>query len=123
VLRAGLALIMLGIAGVASGVSLAVPVPVAVAGWIVAGLGMGVTNPTLSVLTLELSPPAQQGANSSALQLSDALFTATVLALGGSLLAAFLQRAPDAAYLGGFGVTATLALAGVLLASRTRRTA
>jgi MFS family permease len=123
VLRAGLALIMLGIVGVASGVSPAVPVLVVVAGWIVAGLGMGVANPTLSVLTLELSPPAQQGANSSALQLSDALFTATVLALGGSLLAAFLERAPDAAYLGGFGVTATLALAGVLLAPRTRRIA
>lgn len=120
VLRAGLVLMVLGIAGVASAVWSVVPVPAAVLGWIVAGFGMGLTSPTLSVLTLELSPPARQGINSSALQLSDALFTATVLALGGSLLARLLERAPSLAYLGGFAVTAALAMAGVLLAARTR---
>ncbi len=121
-LRYGMALIVLGVLCVAATVSPAVPVTVGIGGWIVAGLGMGALFPTLSVLTLQLSPIDQQGVNSSALQLCDALFTATVLAVGGSLFAALLTRAPSAAYLAGFGMSAVLALLGALMASRVRTT-
>lgn len=63
-----------GIATVALVLNPAVPTPVAMVGWGLAGLGMGLVYPTLSVLTLELSAPGEQGTNSSALQLCDSLF-------------------------------------------------
>lgn len=119
-LRIGMWMIALGIAGVACAVSPSVPVAVGIVGWIAAGLGMGALFPTLSVLTLELSPPNRQGVNSSALHLCDALSTATVLAIGGSVFAALLTRAPSMAYLAGFAISAAIALLGAVLASRVR---
>ncbi|MGQ4661010.1 MFS transporter [Lysobacter sp. F6437] len=120
VLGIGMAMLAVGVLVTASAVSPAVPVVVALSGWVLAGLGMGTVFPSLSVLTLELSPPSRQGVNASALQLCDALFTAGILALGGSLFAALLVRAPIAAYLSGFAITAALAVLGVLLAGRVR---
>ena len=120
VLRIGMAMLAVGVLVTASAVFPAVPVAVALLGWVVAGLGMGTVFPSLSVLTLELSPPSRQGVNASALQLCDALFTAGILALGGSLFAALLARAPMAAYLSGFAITAALAALGALLAGRVR---
>ncbi|MGY0558560.1 MFS transporter [Lysobacter sp. A421] len=119
-LQVGMGLIALGVACVALAVMPAVPLQVAMAGWVVAGLGMGTVYPSLSILTLELSPPERQGANASALQLCDALFTATMLAVGGSLFAALLARSPIAAYLSGFAITGSLAVLGLLLAARVR---
>jgi len=119
-LRIGMSMIVIGIAGVACAVSPSVPVSAGIVGWIAAGFGMGLLFPTLSVLILELSPPNRQGVNSSALHLCDALFTATVLAVGGSVFAALLTRAPAMAYLVGFAISAVLALLGAVLASRVR---
>lgn len=119
-LRIGMSMIVAGIAGVACVVSPAVPVVVGITGWVAAGFGMGLLFPTLSVLILELSPRHRQGVNSSALHLCDALFTATVLAVGGSVFAALLTRAPSMAYLVGFAISAALALLGAVLASRVR---
>lgn len=119
-LRIGMSMIVVGVLGVAATVSPSVPVAVGIVGWIAAGLGMGALFPTLSVLTLELSPANRQGVNSSALQLCDALFTATVLAVGGSVFAALLARAPSLAYLLGFAMSIALALLGAVLASRVR---
>lgn len=82
-----------GFAVAASGIAV-VMLPVAVAalpswmvlvGWIFVGLGIGLSFPMLSVLLLRLSPPSSQGANSSALQLSDALTSSAALALAGLL--------------------------------------
>ena len=71
--RLGGTLVALGIGGAALLAWTAVPPVVGMVAWTLAGLGMGMTHPTLSVLTLELSPVAEQGANSSALQVSDAI--------------------------------------------------
>jgi MFS family permease len=60
----------------------ALPSWLALVGWIGVGLGIGLSFPMLSVLLLKLSPPAQQGSNTSALQLSDALVSSA--ALGGA---------------------------------------
>lgn len=80
---------------------------------------MGLVFPTLSVLTLELSAPGEQGRNSSALQLGDSLFSATVLALSGALLAATAVPGPST-YLAGFAVAAVLALSGAAISGRVR---
>ncbi|WNM41913.1 MFS transporter [Micromonospora halotolerans] len=115
--RIGLACIAAGTAGVTLALLPAVPVAPAVFAWAVAGLGMGLLYPSLSVLTLELSAPAEQGRNSSALQLGDSLSAATVLALTGAVLAA--GSAPGrASYATTLAVAAGCGLLGVLLAGR-----
>jgi MFS family permease len=119
-LRTGTAAIALGVLGAASLLAPAVPLAVGIAGWALAGLGMGLTYPTLSVLTLELSAPSEQGTNSSALQIADALFAAVVLALSGALFAALVDAGP-VAYLAGFAVAAAPAALAVLVAGRATR--
>nr|WP_240942953.1 MFS transporter [Planosporangium thailandense] len=117
-LRTGLVLIAAGIVTAAACVAPAVPVVVCVVGWTFAGFGMGLSYPAMAGLTLRLSPPAEQGANSSALQLSDSLFSTTVLAVGGTLFAAWVSSSPRTAYLSGFAIAEALALLGVLVAGR-----
>ncbi|MFI5906928.1 MFS transporter [Dactylosporangium sp. NPDC051541] len=115
----------IGAASIAAGVLSAivvsfagVPVFVVIAGWCFGGLGMGLVSPVTSALVLRLSDPAGQGANSSALSVSDALLTTTALAAGGALFAALLDRGP-VAYLVAFAVALVPAAAGVLVAGRT----
>ena len=120
-LQAGMVAIVLGIVTATLTLNQNVPVLVGVLGWSLTGLGMGTVFPTVSVLTLEYSSLAEQGANSSALSLSDSLSTATVLAIGGSLFAAIEPHWPIPAYLTAFGVPAVIALIGVLAARRTAR--
>jgi MFS family permease len=115
--RVGMACIAAGIAAIALAVVPAVPVLASMLGWSAAGFGMGLVYPALTVVMLELSDPAEQGRNSSALQLGDGLLSAAVLALGGTLLAASGAPGP-VTYLGGFALSGLLALAGVLLAGR-----
>ena len=119
-LTAGTASIGIGVLGAAALLVPSVPVAVGVAGWALTGLGMGLTYPTLSVLTLELSPPAEQGTNSSALQIADALFAAMVLALSGALFAALVDQG-RVAYLAGFAVAALPAAVAVVVARRAAR--
>ncbi|WP_454041925.1 MFS transporter [Cellulosimicrobium sp. Marseille-Q8652] len=118
--RLGGTLVALGVGGAALLAWTAVPPVVGMVAWTFAGLGMGMTHPTLSVLTLELSPVAEQGANSSALQVSDAVAAATALAVTGSLLWALHPTLGLAAYVVCFGVTVLLAAGVALLAPRTR---
>lgn len=118
-LQAGMVSILLGIAIAAATLDDRVPVVVGILGWALTGLGMGTVFPTVSVLVLEYSTVEQQGANSSALQLSDSLLTATVLAIGGSLFAAIEPHSPTTAFLTAFGLPAALALVGVFAARRT----
>ncbi|MFG1818918.1 MFS transporter [Kribbella sp. NPDC049174] len=118
-LQAGMVAILLGIVTAALTLNENVPVVVGILGWSLTGLGMGTVFPTLSVLVLEYSERDEQGANSSALQLSDSLSTATVLAVGGSLFAALEPHSAMTAYLVAFGLPALLALLGVQAGRRT----
>lgn len=118
-LQAGMVSIVLGIVTATLTLNPDVPVLVGILGWGLTGLGMGIVFPTVSVLILEYSSREEQGINSSALQLSDALATATVLAIGGTLFAAIYPHSPTTAYLTAFGLPALLALLGVLAGRRT----
>lgn len=117
-------ILQLGTVMIASGVALttlvviAAPMWIVLIGWTITGLGMGLTYPSLSVLTLSLSPAERQGANSSALQLSEAIAVATTLAVGGSLFAALLDHSVLAGYLINFGIALLLALLGCLVTRR-----
>jgi MFS family permease len=118
-LQAGMISIVLGIVTATLTLDQNVPVLVGVLGWSLTGFGMGTVFPTVSVLTLEYSSREEQGANSSALSLSDSLSTATVLAIGGSLFAVLEPHSPTTAFLVAFGLPAVLALLGVQAARRT----
>lgn len=122
-LRAGFSLMTLGALIVGSAVLGPVPGGVAAAGWLVTGLGMGLSFPSLSVLMLKLSSPQDVGRNSSAIQLCDSLSVASVLALGGSLFAALYQQSSVAAFAVVFAISTLLPLLGVVLSGRVRRTA
>lgn len=129
-LRGGLGLMTVGIALLLaatlplalSGSAVERPIAIAavIAGWALTGIGMGLTYPSLSVLTLALSTAAEQGRNSAALQLADALGIASMLAVGGSLFALLLARAPGLAYPASFAITGILAAGGFGLSARTR---
>lgn len=119
-LQAGMGLVALGVTAVAALIDPATPLALGIAGWVLAGIGMGLFYPTLSLLMLDLSPLQQQGINSSALHLGDAIYTATALAIGGSLFAALLGRSHTLAYVCGFAIALALALLGWCLAGRVR---
>jgi predicted MFS family arabinose efflux permease len=120
IVRAGLGLMCLGIAAQGALLASGLPVALTIAAWGITGLGIGLAYPTFSVLVLELSDPAEQGANSAALQLSEALLSATVLALGGIAFGALLDSDATAAFLAAFGISAACVAVGLLVAGRVR---
>jgi len=70
----GFAVVVLGIAATAASVLVeAVPVPIAIACWALAALGMGLVYPTLSVIVLGLAPAGEEGRTSSSLNLAENL--------------------------------------------------
>jgi MFS family permease len=82
-----------GLVVVAAGLMAVVTLPaptgvVAYGAWLVGGAGMGLVMPSLSVLLLEYSPPAERGKNSSSLQICDVASGAITVGLGGALVAA-----------------------------------
>ncbi|CAM3957144.1 MFS transporter [Tsukamurella strandjordii] len=121
----GSGLLVFALTAVASAFALDAPWPVIFATWAVGGFGMGLTYPTLSILMLSRSADDEQGANSSALKLSDAVGTALAIACAGAVFAQVLPWGHT-----GFAVTllvplasglATVAVASRLTAEMPRR--
>jgi MFS family permease len=117
----------------------AVPVWIVAVAWCAGGLGMGLVISTLSVLMLEQSAPEEAGANSAALQVSDALSNVLMVAAAGTVFAALgggtvattpgsatdaagsaHPAAHSAAFAAVFLPAAALALAGAFVAARLR---
>ncbi|RCG29544.1 MFS transporter [Sphaerisporangium album] len=118
-LRLGTALLASGIAGTSLLVFDVVPLAVGLGAWLVAGFGIGLVYPTLSVLTLELSEPGKEGVNSSSLQIGESVFSVVVIAVTGAVFAGL-----DTAwwvYLLCFGMIAGQAAFGTVTAGRVRR--
>lgn len=118
--RTGAISLCIGIASVALLVWEQIPVLVGVLGWGFSGFGMGLIYSSLSLLTLQLSTRAEQGKNSSALQVSEALAVSVTLAVTGTAFAAFESRNVSAGYLICFGSAWALALAAALVSGRVR---
>lgn len=98
---------------------LAVPAWVAAVGWTVSGSGMGLTISCLSVLLFELSPVADQGANSAAIQMADALGSVMLIGVGGVLFALLQQQQPGAVTFGTiFAVMTATGVVAVWVATR-----
>ena len=116
----GTALVALGVAGVSLGLWSALPPAVAAVGWAIGGLGMGLAMSSTNVVVLALSPEAEQGFNSSALQLSDALGSVILIGIGGALFAAMHTEGESnaGAFLAIYLVMAAVAAVGAALAGR-----
>jgi MFS family permease len=120
--QVGISLVGLGICLAALALWPVLPPAVAALGWLVGGLGMGLGMTSVSVLTLEQSDPADQGANSAAVQICDALGSVVFVGVAGSIYAAMHTQAGNdtKAFLTIFATMAGLALVGALIAPRVR---
>lgn len=117
-LTAGFAAMAAGLSVSLLSVAMGWPPLLAVAGWALTGLGIGLSFPMLSVLTMQLSRPDEQGRNASALQLSDALASSAALALAGLLLHARAQPSAPPDTLPILAMSILLALAGAWISPR-----
>lgn len=114
----GFLLVAAGILGVALPLLVGWHTIWVVVGWGLSGLGIGLAFPMLSVLTLGLSAPGEQGRNASALQLGDALGCSAALAVAGALFNAAGAVPTAVGSLWVLGLAGGLALIGALLAPR-----
>ncbi|WP_189053168.1 MFS transporter [Longimycelium tulufanense] len=87
--------------------------------WGLAGAGMGLAMPAVSVRTLALSPPAERGFNSAALQVCDMLSGTFLVGVGGVLIAALASTThPTAAVVPLDLLMAGVAVLGAVLIGR-----
>lgn len=100
----------LAVAGVTAFAQL--PAAVLIAGWTLAGGGMGLMYPRLTVLTLAYSTPQNQGFNSSALSISDSIGAATTIAAMGLVFTAL--SGTDAGFPAVFALAGALALLALI---------
>jgi MFS family permease len=87
---------------------------VAAVGWFAAGAGMGTLYPRISTLVLALSAPGEEGFNTAAKSITDAVGGSAALAISGLL---FIL----APFTGPFAFTSLLGVATVLVAVRVAR--
>lgn len=114
--RIGSALVLGSVAIVLVTTAFSWPAAVAIAGWLFAGAGMGLMYPRLSVMTLALSKPEDQGFNSSAMSISDSLGGALSLAVTGLVFSALTTTAGS--FAGVFALTSVIAVVGLIIAPR-----
>jgi MFS family permease len=95
-----------------------IPVWPATAGWGIAGLGMGLAYPAISLLALRHAPEGQEGMVSGSLQVAEVLSIAVGAGLGGAAVALTetLGLAPAAGIGAAFALTLTGGLVGLLAA-------
>ncbi|MFF4494007.1 MFS transporter [Streptomyces sp. NPDC001546] len=98
---AGMLMVALGILAAPAVLVESVPVWTPAVAWAVGSLGMGLVIGSTSVLLLKLSAPEEAGANSAALQISDALANVVLLAAVGAAFAALGGGAVGAGHLTG----------------------
>jgi MFS family permease len=105
----GAALLLLGLAMSAGALAESAPIALAFAGWMLAGLGMGVGDNTANATAMALTPEGREGATSTALGMCDAIGVSLATGLGGAVIAAG-ERA-------GAGTGASLAPVWILAAA------
>jgi MFS family permease len=84
----GLAIVVIGLAAMATVLLPATPVGVALAAWTVAGFGIGLAYAPISLLMLREAPTGREGWASASLSLADVLGTAFGIGAGGAAVAA-----------------------------------
>ncbi|MET8146915.1 MFS transporter [Actinoplanes sp. NPDC049668] len=89
------------------------PPSAATVGWFAAGAGMGTLYPRISTLVLALSAPGEQGFNTAAKSITDAVGGSAALAVGGLLFSVL-------AFGGAFAFTSLLGVVAILVGLRIK---
>ena len=116
--RIGLVIILVGIAGMVLMLQPAVPVAEGLAAWTVAGLGMGLAYAPLSLMMLHMALPGQEGQASASLNLTDVLGTAIGIGVGGAAVAAAAGNDLRLGITAAFAAAAAVALVALALTRR-----
>jgi MFS family permease len=118
--RTGLALILVGTAGMAWQLHPGVPLWEAYAAWSAAGLGMGLSYAPISLMMLRAAPGGREGWASASLSLADVLGTALGVGVGGAAVAAISvgPRPLAAGVLIAFAAAAVSAVVAMCVAHR-----
>jgi MFS family permease len=120
--RAGFLFVLVSALAVAATAQPTVPGWLIYPAWALAGIGAGLTMTSVSVLLLNYTNDADRGADSAALQLSDATASAVTTGIAGVLVAAAARGALG--YTAAFTILdvamAAVALVGVLVAGQVR---
>jgi MFS family permease len=117
----GLAMVLAGVSITAVGlIDESLPVAVPIAGWILAGAGIGSGYASAGALVLSQAPLGEEGGVAAALQLIETISIATFTGLGGALIAFGLHQGWDAVAAIGviFGAGALAAASGLLAGRR-----
>ena len=115
----GTTLVIVGGAAVASVLWTSVPIVTAFVGWIVVGLGMGVTFPTIPLAAMRRAGAGEESSELSSVLLMDVLGVATGAALGGGAVA--LSQSLGAPLARGIGGSFAVGLVALLLLLVTGR--
>jgi MFS family permease len=116
--RAGLVLVLAGIAGMTLVLQPAVPVTEGLVAWTVAGMGMGLAYAPTSLMMLRAAAPGREGWASASLNLADVLGTAVGIGVGGAAVAAAAGSSLDPGITAAFGAAAAVAVAALALTRR-----
>jgi hypothetical protein len=93
--------------------------PLAVAGWVASGLGMGLAVASTSLAVMQLSQPVEIGRNTSSIQMGEALGSSIGAGLAGTMFVLGSSQAnPTLAFGGLLTAMAVVSLAGVAASAR-----
>lgn len=118
--RTGLALVALSIVGAAGVLVASAPVVLAVATWAVAGLGIGISYSTTTLIVFERTPRGDEGGAAASLQLANVLGVAFGTGVGGAALGVTTALGGSQAF--GIAVVDALMLGAVLVGLLVFRT-
>jgi MFS family permease len=120
IIALGAASLATGVAAVTLVTALQLWVGLVALGWVLAGLGMGLSTASTSVATMALSGPAEQGRNASSLQFGEAFGGGLFIGVGGSVFAALRGTGtPTATFTGVLATMLVVAVLAVLASWRT----
>ncbi|WP_372736453.1 MFS transporter [Nocardioides sp.] len=117
-LRIGAALLLGGVTGALVTATAELPPPLLAIAWMLAGAGMGTMYPRISALVLAASTVADQGSNSAAMSISDAVGGASAISVAGFVFTSVGTGADLAPFVAVFALTTALAGSAVAIARR-----
>jgi MFS family permease len=118
-LRVGAVLLAAGIAGELVATAFQLSAVLIGTLWVLAGAGMGLMYPRISALVLAASTERDQGGNSAAMSIADAVGGATAISLAGLVFTAVGPATELAPFVAAFALTTALGLGAVLVSRRS----
>jgi MFS family permease len=118
-LRVGVVLLLAGTAAELACAALELSPWLVAGAWVLAGGGMGLMYPRINALVLAASTEAEQGGNTAAMSISDAVGGATAISLSGLVFTTLGTAADLAPFVGALALTTVIALGALAVSRRT----